>query len=81
MFGLKDNSKKPGDEFHFELEQELNDPKKHKALVKKVESKIQDLKKVLRDGEDKKDFERLALVLHGYTALLKVFSRFEASKS
>lgn len=74
MFGLE-GEKKKGEEFVFELEKELKDPKKHKELKEKVEKRIQDIKKILRDGENKKEFERFGLILHGYTSLLKVMSR------
>lgn len=76
MFGLENKQKKKPEEFVFELEKELQNPAKHKALKEKVEHKIQELKKILRDGENKKEFERFGLILHGYTALLKVMSRF-----
>lgn len=80
MFGLRDEKKKPGDEFHFELENELKDPKKHKELKAKVEDRIQEIKSLLRGGEKQKNFEDMALILHGYQALLKVFARFEGKK-
>lgn len=81
MFGLENKAKKPGgQEFHFELERELSDPKKHKLLKSKIEAHIQEIKTLLREGENKKDFESLALILHGYNAMLRVFSRFEAGK-
>jgi hypothetical protein len=76
MFGLEGHRKKKPDEFLFELEKELLDPKKHKEIKDKVESRIQEIKKILRDGENKKEFERFGLILHGYTSLLKVMSRF-----
>lgn len=75
MFGLEDQKKKP-EEFVFELEKELQDAAKHKEIKGKVESRIQEIKKILRDGENKKEFERFGLILHGYTSLLKVMSRF-----
>ena len=75
MFGLGDQRKKKPEEFVFELEKELRDPKKHKEIKNKVEGRIQELKKILRDGENKKDFEKYGLILHGYTSLLKVMSR------
>lgn len=76
MFGLENKKKgKPG-EFVFELEKELGDPKKHREIKERVESRIQEIKKMLRDGENKKEFERFGLILHGYTSLLKVMSRF-----
>lgn len=76
MFGLEDNQKKKKpEEFVFELEKELKDSKKGKEIKAHVESRIQEIKKILRDGENKKDFERFGLILHGYTSLLKVMSR------
>ncbi len=77
MFGLEGHKKKKKSaQFEFELEKELLDAKKHKELKAHVESRIQEIKKLLRDGENKKEFERFGLILHGYTSLLKVFSRF-----
>ena len=75
MFGLGQEKKKGGEEFIFELESEFRDPKKHKEIKAKVESRIEELKKLLREGEKQKEFERLGLILHGYNALLKVMSR------
>lgn len=77
MFGLGDQQKKKGEEFVFELEKELTDPDKHKEIKEKVEKRIQEIKKILRDGENKKEFERFGLILHGYTSLLKVMSRIK----
>ncbi|ADI38957.1 type III secretion needle formation regulating protein [Waddlia chondrophila 2032/99] len=77
MFGLEGHKKGKKREFEFELEKELLDPKKHKELKQHVENRIQEIKKILRDGENKKEFERFGLILHGYTSLLKVFSRFD----
>lgn len=76
MFGLEDQRKKKPEEYVFELEKELMDPTKHKEIKDKVESRIQEIKRILRDGENKKEFERFGLILHGYTSLLKVMSRF-----
>lgn len=77
MFGLEgQRKKKKSAKFEFELENELLDTKKHKELKTHVENRIQEIKKLLRDGENKKEFERFGLILHGYTSLLKVFSRF-----
>lgn len=78
MFGMEDQKKKKSQDFVFELEKEMEDPTKHKQMKEKVEARIQDIKKILRDGGNKKDFETFGLVLHGYTALLKVMSRFTA---
>jgi hypothetical protein len=76
MFGLENQKKKkPAEEFVFELEKELKIPRKHNEIKAKVEARIQSLKEVLRDGEGKEGFETYGAILHGYTSLLKVFSR------
>ena len=78
MFGLEgEKKKKEQTEFVFELEKELNNVKKHNEIKAKVEKRIQDLKNALRSGENKEDFDSYGVVLHGYTSLLKVMSRFK----
>ncbi len=78
MFGLEGQKKgKKGEEFVFELEDELNDTKKHKEIKTRVEKRIQNLKNALRSGGEKEDFDQFGTVLHGYTSLLKVMSRFK----
>lgn len=77
MFGLEGNKKKKkADQFIFELENELQNARKYKELKEHIENRIQEIKQILREGENKKEFERFGLILNGYTALLKVFSRF-----
>lgn len=77
MFGLENQkNKKKTEEFVFDLEKELKTAKFHKEIKQKVESRIQRLKETLRGGENKTDFDQMGVLLHGYTALLKVFSRF-----
>ncbi|CUI15979.1 putative needle chaperone SctE [Candidatus Protochlamydia naegleriophila] len=77
MFGLESQKKKkPVEEFVFELETELKNSKKNKELRQKVEERIQKIKEALRSGENQEEFDRFGLLLHGYTSLLKVISRF-----
>ncbi|HRD55397.1 MAG TPA: DUF5398 family protein [Parachlamydiaceae bacterium] len=79
MFGLENQKKKKKIEpFVFELEKELKSAKKHQEIKKGVEAKLQKLKEFLRDGENKEEYDTLGNLLYGYTALLKVFSRFSA---
>lgn len=78
MFGLEDQKKKKAGDFVFELEQDLRQAKKHQEIKKKVESRIQKVKEVLRSGENKEEFDKFGVLLHGYTSLLKVISRFAA---
>jgi len=74
MLGMGEKRKK-APEFVFELEKELASPEQHKQIKERVEGRIQEIKKALRDGANRKEFETLGLILHGYTALLKVMSR------
>lgn len=77
MFGLEDQKKGQPEEFVFELEQELQDPKKRKEIKELVESRIQKIKEALRSGEDKENFDEYGILLHGYNAILKVISRIK----
>lgn len=77
MFGLENQKKKKKtEEFVFDLEKELKTAKFHKEIKLKVESRIQRLKEILRSGENKAEFDQIGVLLHGYTSLLKVVSRF-----
>lgn len=77
MFGLENQKKKKKpEEFVFDLENELSKSLEHKALKQKVESRVQSIKEVLRVGENKQEFDQFGMLLHGYTSLLKVISRF-----
>ncbi len=77
MFGLEDQKKKKkAEEFIFELEKELKSGNKRQELKQRLEEQIQDIKAVLRSGENKEEFDQFGVLLHGYTSLLKVMSRF-----
>lgn len=77
MFGLEKQKKKKGfEEFVFPLEDDLKNKKKHLELKKAVEAKLQKIKEALRSGEDKENYDQFGSLLHGYTSLLKVMSRF-----
>lgn len=79
MFGLENQKKKKRSEpFVFELEKELKIAKKHQDLKKNVETKAQKLKELLREGENKEDYDSFGSLLYGYNSLLKVFSRFSS---
>jgi Family of unknown function (DUF5398) len=78
MFGLEDQKKKKQTpEYIFEMEKELKDSRKHREIKRRVESQIQAIKKQLRSGTEKTDFDQYGLLLHGYTSILKVMSRFK----
>ncbi len=73
MFGLE---KKPGEKFAFDLEKEIKErPSRGKEILDKVEKRIQEIKKVLREGANEKDFDELGILLHGYAALQKVLRK------
>ena len=76
MFGLEKQKKKKFEGFVFPLEEDLKNAKKHQELKKVVETRIQRIKEVLRIGEDKENYDQFGALLHGYTSLLKVMSRF-----
>lgn len=79
MFGLEGHKKKkpkPNEELIFELEHELKNREKHKIIQLLIESRVQKIKEILRDGRDKETIDRLAQVLNGYSSILKVISRF-----
>lgn len=81
MFGLEDQKKKkPTEEFVFDLEKEVKNPKKYQDLKDHIEKQIQKIKNVLRTGENKEEFDYFGLLLHGYNALLKVLSRANKGK-
>ncbi len=78
MFGLEKKNKVL---FEFDLEKDLQaDPSKMQHLLKHVESKIQELKGVLREGTKAEDFDKCGALLHGYAALQKVLNRMTTQK-
>ena len=78
MFGLE--KKKKAMNFEFDLEKELKSEKIQKDLVQKTEAHIQSLKAQLRQGSDQESFEKIGLLLLGYSALLKVITRATTTK-
>jgi hypothetical protein len=81
MFGLESHEKKKKpEEFVFELEKELKDPKKHQEILQRVETRIQKIKEALRTGSggDQEEFDRFGLLLQGYQSLLKIMARSKA---
>lgn len=76
MFGMEGTKKKKKvEEYSFDLENELKDPGKLRALKERVEERIQQLKTLLRQGEDKNTFDQVQSLLHGYLAVQKVIQR------
>lgn len=76
MFGLEEQKKKkPTTEFIFELEKELKDPAENRRIKELIEGRVQKLKSSLLSGDEKDEFDRFGLLLHGYNAFLKVIAR------
>jgi hypothetical protein len=76
MYGLEKG--KGGNKFMFDLELELRDrPGRSKELLLKAENRMNEIKKALREGASEKDFDKLGVLLHAYTALHKVLKKAE----
>ncbi|MBA3957794.1 MAG: DUF5398 family protein [Parachlamydiaceae bacterium] len=80
MFGLENQKKKKPETFVFDLETTLKDQKKHRETKQKVEERIQKIKTILKSGDNKEDFDKIGVLLHGYTSLLKVMARCLTAK-
>lgn len=73
MYGLE---KQPNQKFDFDLEKDLKkNPKRSKEITEGAEQHVQELKKMLREGHNEKDFEELGVLLHAYSALKKVIGK------
>ncbi|HAB99338.1 MAG TPA: needle chaperone SctE [Parachlamydiales bacterium] len=76
MFGLE---KKEPEKFTFDLEKIVKESPKRKAeMLAKIGAHIQELKNMLREGANEKDFEKLGVLLNGYMALQKVLNKITA---
>lgn len=74
MFGLENK----GIDLSFELEKDLKGPhrgEKAAELKELLNSRIEELKGFLRKGENKDDFEKTEILLHGYMSLQKVVEK------
>lgn len=77
MFGLGSPKKKKAEEFIFDLERDLKTPGERVSLTRKVEERIQQVKNILRSGENKEDFDQIGQLLQAYSALLRVMKRIK----
>lgn len=76
MFGLKKNQPPGRERFMFDLELEIREhPATGKILIDKASRYMQEIKTALREGVSEKDFDKLGVLLHGYTALKKVLQK------
>jgi hypothetical protein len=73
MFGLEKENKQL---FQFDLEAAVKkNPKKAKELLEKTNNRCMEIKKILKEGSNKKTIESLGVLLHGYTSLSKVINK------
>ena len=77
MFGLGNKDKgKNFEEAKFDLEKDLAHPHQRKEVQQRIQSRMLQIKSLLRAGMDKEEFNQFGHLLHGYAALLKVVARF-----
>lgn len=77
MFGMEKNKKKAKTaDYVYDLEKDLKDGVKMRQLKERTDERVQTLKGMLRQGEDKKQFDDAQALLHGYLAIQKVIQRF-----
>ena len=70
MFGLEKKSEKKSSEF--DLEKEMQDPVKYRALKTRVEGQLQKVKQALAAGEESETFHTLKKVAKAYEAIILV---------
>lgn len=75
MFGLDKGKGSDESEFLFDLEREVEDVERYKEIVNTIDQRTSVIKELLRKGEKKEAFAKLAMILQGYVAVLKVLSR------
>lgn len=78
MFGMEKKSKKKKgavEDWDFDLEKQLENPTEMRKVKNQTEQRIQQLKNLLRQGEDKGTFDNAQTLLHGYLAVQKVLQR------
>ena len=76
MFGIKkESSGDSTNDYKFDFEVDLENPATLRAKNEEVEARILQLKKLLREGGDKKSFEDAQALLHAYLAVQKVMGR------
>lgn len=79
MFGLE---KKEKEKFAFDLEVEIEKhPGRAKEILAKAEARIEELKKLLREGQSSEDFDQYGVLLHGYAALQRVLKKVVKAKA
>lgn len=75
MFGMNKSKGPQSSREQFDLEKELSDPARLRATKEQLETRIQQLKTVMRQGGDQQSFDQAQTVLNGYLAAQKVVGR------
>jgi hypothetical protein len=75
MFGLNEDKKGDEVDFSYDVENNLRDPKKLKEAKDHIEAAIQKIKTNLRSGDEKENFDKFGVLLHGYLSMKKVMDR------
>jgi len=75
MFGMDKKPKKKTEDWEFDLEKQLQNQTELRKIKTQTDQRIQQLKNLLRQGEDKKTFDSAQTLLHGYLAVQKVIQR------
>jgi len=78
MFDLGKQKKGIIPEYQFDVENDFKDPTKRKARKEQIATRVQQLKGMLRQGDDKELFDKTQTLLHGNLALKKVLERSQA---
>ena len=76
MFGKEkgENEKMPTPDFDLEESLKAN-PHKKKELIATMRGRVDYLKELMRKGQGAENFEKVAVLLNGYQAFLKVVDR------
>lgn len=77
MLQSGDKKKKTIPSYSFDVENDLKDLNKKTAIYQHLELRIQQLKLLLRQGDNKELFEQTQKLLHGYLARQRVLNRAE----
>lgn len=77
MFDLADPKRKKQEPFRYELEKKLSNVAEYQKFKKKLEERIQTLKKVMREGNHKEEFLAAEVLLQAYLAVDRVAARIK----
>lgn len=76
MFGMEKNKGKPAEKTVFEMENSVKaNPHKRKEMIDYIHGQETKIKDLLREQEDQKEHDKLAFMLCGYDAMIRVLGR------